>query len=361
MIKRKNLPKRSVAALVPAYNEEGVLAGTLKSILKIVTPGNLYVVDDGSKDKTSEIAQMYTKNVYSTQNHGKAHALNSGIKHFNLTKKYKYIFFMDADTKPKADFLKKALVHFENDRYKKIVCVVGRVKGFSLNWVTKYRQWEYQISHFIHKRAQEHINSILVVPGCATVYRSFVFDKFNFPSGTLTEDMDFTFLLHRLGYNNMVFESEAVVYTQDPQNIHDFIKQLSRWYTGFWQVVRKHDVPWQGQALDFEAALLALEGLYNGLVVLFLIISAIPLAILGKLNVFVIPFAVDLLLFFIPTLIWSSIADKDYTRILYIPHFYFLRTLSSLIFLKSFFVGALSLEKEYIWDSKRYIQGREGV
>jgi cellulose synthase/poly-beta-1,6-N-acetylglucosamine synthase-like glycosyltransferase len=361
MIKRKILQNQSVAVLVPAYNEESVLADTLKSILKIVTPNNLYVVNDGSKDKTFEITQMYTKNVYSTQNRGKAHALNIGIKYFNLTKKYKYIFFMDADTKPEANFLKKALVHFENDRYKKIVCVVGRVKGYGINWVTKYRQWEYQISHFIHKRAQENINSILVVPGCATVYRSFIFEKLNFPSGTLTEDMDFTFLLHRSGYNKMVFENDAVVYTQDPQNIHDFIKQLSRWYTGFWQVVRKHDVPWQGQALDLEASLLALEGLYNGLVVLFLIISAVPLAILGRLNVFIIPFAVDFLLFFIPTLIWSSISDKDYTRILYIPHFYFLRFLSSSIFLTSFFRGFLSLEKEYIWDSKRYIQGREGV
>lgn len=348
------MSKLSIAVLVPARNEAGVIASTLKALLKLVPPSSLYVVDDGSKDKTRRIAKKYTDNVLQTHNRGKAQALNFGIKHFKLTKRYRFILFMDADTQPKPDFLQVAVRHFKKDPKKQIVCVIGRIKGYGTNAISKYRQWEYQISHLVHKRAQWYLSSILVVPGCATLYRSEVFDKLQFPTGTLTEDMDFTFLMHRSGIGKMVFENKAIVYTQDPRNISDFVKQISRWYTGFWQVVRKHGVPWQGQMLDMEATMLALEGLYNGLIVIGFCGLIVPLALLGNLRILAIPLFLDLFLFFIPTLIWNSVSDKDYTRMLYIPQFYFLRFLSSIIFLKSFFVGYLSQEKDYIWDSARY-------
>ena len=253
----------STAVLVPAHNEELVISKTLQSILNLVSPDDLYVIDDGSKDNTSKIAKIFTKNVLSIPNRGKAVALNTAIKYFNLTKRYKYILFMDADTMPDKNFLKYALKHFEDDSKNEIVCVVGRVKGFGINWISKFRQWEYQISHLIHKKAQGFIKSIVVLPGCATIYKSFIFDLIKFPTGTLTEDMDFTFTMHRLGFNKMVFENKAIVFTQDPQTLRDYSRQLHRWYTGFWQVVRKHNIPWQGQTLDLEVSMLAIEGLYN--------------------------------------------------------------------------------------------------
>lgn len=357
-MKRSHIIKdASVAALIPAYNEQSVIANTLEAVLKLVPAKDIYVVDDGSRDKTATIARNYTKNVLSTENRGKANALNLGIKYFRLTQKYQFIFFMDADSQPKFDFLEKALIHFKKDPQKKIICVVGRVKGvINTSWVSKYRQWEYQVSYFIHKRAQSYLQSILVAPGCATVYRSNVFEKMVIPKGTMTEDMDFTFQMHRAGYHEMVLEKDAIVYTQDPQNIKDFTKQLNRWYTGFWQVVRKHDIPWRGQMLDLEACVLALEGLYNGLIVIFLFASFLPLSFLRRLGIFTYPVLFDLFIFFIPTLIWSAISDRDPSRILFIFHFYFLRFLSSLIFLKSFFNGFLSLEKDYVWDSNRYLE-----
>ncbi len=348
-----------VAVLVPANNEEKVIAISLEAILRLVPAKSIYVVDDGSKDKTGKIARQYTSNVLRTQNRGKAHALNMGIKYFKLTKKYEYILFMDADTKPKADYLDHALKHFEKDKEKSIHCVIGRVKVSGNNWISKYRQWEYQISYLIHKKAQEYLKSILVAPGCATLYRSNVFNSQRFPSGTLTEDMDFTFQMHRKGYNLMVFDNNAIVYTIDPLNLKDFVKQLNRWYTGFWQVLRKHDVPWRGQILDLEVAMLAIEGLYSGFLVILFGVSIINFLFFGGFGVFIYPLIFDLIIFFIPSMLWSMWSDKDYTRFIYVFHFYFLRCISSLIFLKSFFSGYISLEKEYVWNSNREIR-KEG-
>jgi poly-beta-1,6-N-acetyl-D-glucosamine synthase len=351
--------QHETAVIIPAINEDKVIAHTLTSVLKIVPKDDIYVFDDGSTDNTREISLTHTPNVLSLPNRGKAGAVNYGLTYFNITRRYKYVFFMDADTAPQEDFLQKTLPHFKNDTQNKIVCVVGRVKGISSNWTSRYRQWEYDISHAVHKKAQAYLQSIIVVPGCATVYRSFIFDEIEFPTGTLTEDMDFTFSMHRAGYTNIVYENSAIVYTQDPQNLYDFVKQIKRWYTGFWQVVKKHNIPWLGQPLDFEAGLLALEGLYNGMLILFFIASIIPLTLTKSLSVFRLPLFLDFVLFFIPTLIWSSIQDRDVIRLFLIPHFYFLRLLSSIIFIYSFFRGFLLPNKEYSWNTNRYLTERK--
>jgi hypothetical protein len=76
--------------------------------------------------------------------------------------------------------------------------------------------------------------------------------------------------------------------------------------------------------LDLEVAILAAEGLYNGLLVLLFILTAFIFLFLQKISLLMVPLFFDFCLFFLPTLIWSMIGDKDLARILYIPHFYFL-------------------------------------
>ena len=349
------MKRTDVAVLIPAINEELVIALTLESVLKLVDKEHIYLVNDGSTDKTEEIAKQYINNVLTLPNGGKAKALNTSIEYFNLPGKYEYLFFMDADTQPNEEFLDVTMRHFDKDYDKKVVCVVGRVHGLGGTWISKYRKWEYFVAHAIHKRAQSFLRSILVVPGCATVYRSFVFREIQFPRGTLAEDMDFTFLLHRRGHTNMIYEDAAVVYTQDPQTLVGFVKQINRWYTGFWQCVRKHQLPWKGQPLDFEVALLGIEGLYNGLLISMFFLGLPYLYLTGILHFFSKPLLLDFGVFFFPTVLLSAIKNRDLSLFFYIPHFYFMRFLSCLVFLKSFFGGFMSEEKEYSWDTKRYV------
>ena len=46
-----------VAAIVPAYNEENRIASTLKAIQEIPEINVIRVVNDGSTDRTAEIAR----------------------------------------------------------------------------------------------------------------------------------------------------------------------------------------------------------------------------------------------------------------------------------------------------------------
>lgn len=344
-----------IAFLVPAFNEAKIIKTTLLSLSRIVAKSHIYVVDDGSKDNTSKLAKEIVPNVLTIKNGGKAHAMNHAVGAFKLHKKYKYIMPLDADTVIHKDFLKNALPILEKDKQKKVACVVGKVVGQKKTWINYYRLWEYEIAQTIHKQAQSELGCVIVCPGCATVFRADIFNKLKIPEGTQIEDMDFTFLINRKKMGKIIFAPRAQVITQDPETLRDLIKQLNRWYMGFWVCLIKHNVPWGGQLLDLEVTLLALEGLFNGLLSLCLIFL-VPLVAVKNPGVLLFPIGIDLFLFMLPTMFFAAHRHKMYSIFKYVPHFYMLRFITSLVFLKSFskVVLGLDLRLRKSWNTKRY-------
>jgi len=73
--------KPSVSVIIPVYNGELYLAEAIESVLQqTYPPKQIIVVDDGSEDRTSEIAQSYPQVQYLFQvNQGVAAARNAGI------------------------------------------------------------------------------------------------------------------------------------------------------------------------------------------------------------------------------------------------------------------------------------------
>ena len=77
---------RHVSVIVPAFNEEKVIASTVERILESDHRDlEVIVVDDGSQDRTSEIVQNRFGNdsrvvLVCNSNGGKANALNACLK-----------------------------------------------------------------------------------------------------------------------------------------------------------------------------------------------------------------------------------------------------------------------------------------
>lgn len=91
---------RSISIIVPAFNEEKNIKGTLETLLKakdnIKNVCELIVVNDGSYDKTSQILKEFkqsVKRVEFSENKGKGAALAAGIK----KAKGDLVMFIDAD------------------------------------------------------------------------------------------------------------------------------------------------------------------------------------------------------------------------------------------------------------------------
>lgn len=348
--------KNKIAIVIPAKNEELVLEKTIKTLLERVKRQDVYLINDGSIDKTGKIAEkyLYKKNILKrTKGKGKANAINSALEKFKLTKKYKYIMPIDADTLITKNFTKEILKIFENDKKGKIAAVTGRVVGSDKNAITAFRLWEYEVAQTIYKKAQSMVGAIVVCPGCSTVYRSKVLKRQQFPEDTVTEDMDLTFIIHRKKLGKVIFAPNAYVVTQDPQTIRDLIKQLKRWYKGFWQCIVKHDIPWGGQVLDAEVALLATEGLINSIFVLALL-YLIPKSINAQNSLLIVPLLFDLVIFTLPTLFYTAIKRRAYKMPFYILHFYVLRVITSTVFLSAFFKVMLANTLGGSWQTRRY-------
>lgn len=108
-----------LSILIPAYNEEKIIKGSLEKIINFLS-GKKYdweivVVNDGSKDKMSdEVKKISKENVILVSykdNRGKGGALKEGVNHCQG----KYIIFTDADLSVPIETIDKFLQEMERD------------------------------------------------------------------------------------------------------------------------------------------------------------------------------------------------------------------------------------------------------
>lgn len=91
-----------MSIVIPAYNEEGRLPGSLESVFAFLRKqpfaSEVLVIENGSSDRTYEIAQEYAKQyeglrVIHNETRGKGRAIQRGVKEAQG----EYIFMCDAD------------------------------------------------------------------------------------------------------------------------------------------------------------------------------------------------------------------------------------------------------------------------
>lgn len=236
------IPLPSIAALIPAFNEEPVISGTISALFDAgMSAVHIYVVDDRSTDRTAEIARSMGVNVFTVpENGGKARAQVQAIEHFGLLDTYDFLVFLDGDTKVTKNFF-SALVDaaFANAG---VGLFVGHVQSANNDHLfSASRAFDYTFGQDLGKQAQSNFNMIFVSPGCASMYWTKALKELQIDHLTLAEDMDLTIQAHKKGFK-VVYVPNAVVVTQDPSTLQDYHKQSLRWYRGFWQVVKKHKV-----------------------------------------------------------------------------------------------------------------------
>src|SRR5207244_13501325 len=99
--------KPLVSILITAYNAEDTIGYTLQStIAQTWKHKEIIVVDDGSTDRTAEVAQQFKEvKVVSTENHGLSGAQNNA---FPLSRG-DYIQYLDADALLAPDKIERQL------------------------------------------------------------------------------------------------------------------------------------------------------------------------------------------------------------------------------------------------------------
>lgn len=105
--------KPEVSVIIPAYNAEGYLAETIESALaQTFRSFEIFVVDDGSADRSADIAERYAPQVrvLRKKNGGPASARNLGI----CESSGNFIAFLDSDDLWMPDKLARQVAYFES-------------------------------------------------------------------------------------------------------------------------------------------------------------------------------------------------------------------------------------------------------
>lgn len=340
-----------IAVLIPAYNEEIVLKGTIDALIDAdCNVKDIFVVDDRSTDRTVEVAKACGVNVSTVGvNGGKAKAQKAALAHFGLLDKYDWIIFLDGDSKVDSYFCHCMYEAAMTDPT--VSLYVGQVKSVKNTHIfSAMRASEYAYDHDLAKQGQSNFNLVVVSPGCASMYNTKMLAKVEIDHMTLAEDMDLTVQVHRNG-GRVVYLSKALVFTQDPSTLKDYNKQVLRWYRGFWQVVLKHKVlsPFsRKQWIDAYMILLIVDAiLFNRLLWLGVITATMPT---------MLPFVLgmDVVVAFLVVLYGSYRTRR--TDIWYkFPVFYFIGYLNIVLYVRAMLEIAVFRKEILAWNKvERY-------
>ncbi|MEK6945286.1 MAG: glycosyltransferase [Nanoarchaeota archaeon] len=232
----------SLSIVVPCYNEEDDIGGTIEALLKSDYKGlkKIIIVDDCSKDNSWKIIQDYAKKyekvmgVQTPKNSGKA----SGAKNYGA--KYAHtelIGFTDGDSYPEQNAISNMIGFFNNP---KVGAVASSVFVKRRNtFLEKIQSIEYKMIAFARKLLG-YVDAIYVTPGPLAVYRKDAFDKIGgFDEKNMTEDIEITWAFVKAGYKaEMSYES--IVYSVAPDKIKPWLKQRIRWNIGGIQTISKY-------------------------------------------------------------------------------------------------------------------------
>lgn len=250
---RKRLKHKlsDIAVIIPAHNEELVITDCIQALKQSFKKRQIYVASDGSTDKTYIQAWLEGVNVVGfSPGIGKAKAIARMINRFNLFKKYKFIFIVDADTKIDKYFATRALRLFE-DKEIKVVFGTARIYWPTHFWprlglyFVAYRERLNRMLQFFFMYGQtwKYTNVPYVIPGFATIYRSKILKQLEIDTpGLIIEDFNLAFQFHKKKLGKIGYSPLLVGWDQHPDNLVDYWKQVRRWNIGFFQTVKKNGV-----------------------------------------------------------------------------------------------------------------------
>jgi cellulose synthase/poly-beta-1,6-N-acetylglucosamine synthase-like glycosyltransferase len=231
-----------ISIIFPAHNEGPVIESAILSAMRLDYPQfEVIVVDDGSTDdtyaKATQIAANSSANrlrVFTQQNNGKASALNLGISQA----RGELILCTDGDSRLDGAALMRAAAHFYDPF---VGAVAGNVKVANrLNHLTKLQSLEYIEGLNLVRSAQAYFNRVTVIPGPLGLFRKEALLEIGaYEMDTFAEDCDLTLRLLLAGWE-IKYESDAIVWTEAPENISGLVLQRYRWGRGVLQAIIKN-------------------------------------------------------------------------------------------------------------------------
>ena len=316
----------SCTILIPAYNEEKVIANTLDAMLNLEYPKKcltVLVINDGSNDATKAIVQKYARKDKRVRlfnvplgegGRGKSRALNLGLRRV----KTELTAIYDADNTPNPNALRylvaQLLTHDE------LGAAIGKFRTVNkeATLLTRFINVETLSFQSMIQAGRWQLHKLTTLPGTNYVMWTWLIHKLNgWDEEALTEDSELTVRIYEEGYL-VKFVPYAQTYEQEPQEWKVWIRQRMRWVRGNNYVVGKFfkEIP------KFKKKSLAFDLLYTltlYYVFFFAILISDIVFVLAGLNLvhislpgpYTLVWSIAVILFFLEILLALSFDDED--------------------------------------------------
>lgn len=239
-IEAESVDYPSCAVLIPAHNEEKVIARTLEAMLRLEYPPDrltITVVDDGSEDRTGAIVAGFAARHPAVRllkvpadegGRGKSRALNVALR--GVTEELVAVY--DADNTPEPDALRLLVASLVRDH--RLGAVLGKFRTVNkdVNLLTRFINIETLAFQSMLQAGRWMMHSVATLPGTNFVIRSEILRALDgWDEAALTEDSELSVRVYELGYR-IKYVPYAVTYEQEPQEWGVFLRQRTRWVRG---------------------------------------------------------------------------------------------------------------------------------
>ncbi len=249
LIKFKDKPllinkKHKFMAIIPAHNEEAVIANLVDSLQKQDYDKNLYdiyVIADNCTDNTAKIAKAHGAIVFERFDETKktkGFALDWFLKQkIKENADYDAFFVFDADNIVDKNFIKnmnKKLCQGEE-----VVQGYRDIKNPTDSWVTAGYALFYWTMHKFYHLARYNIGLSPLLNGTGFMVKFDLVKDTGWDTVTLTEDIEFS-LKRIIKGKRLGWATDAIVYDEQPVSFKASWSQRSRWTVGHIQCMETY-------------------------------------------------------------------------------------------------------------------------
>jgi len=226
--------------LIPAHNEEKVIARTLEAMLALRYPRErlrIIVIDDGSSDATKAIVERFASADSRVElfdvpqgegGRGKSRALNLALERVSSD----LLAVYDADNTPDPDALHYLVGELMRDSGLGAVLGKFRTVNKDATLLTRFINIETLSFQSMLQAGRWQMHHIATLPGTNYVmWTHLIRDLGGRDEEALTEDSELSIRIIQRGYK-LKFIPYAITYEQEPQSWKVWVRQRMRWVRG---------------------------------------------------------------------------------------------------------------------------------
>jgi cellulose synthase/poly-beta-1,6-N-acetylglucosamine synthase-like glycosyltransferase len=238
--------------IVPAHNEEHVLANVIRSLQALDWPADgfrVIVVADNCTDATAAIASAAGAHVMQRmdrEHRGKGYALDFGFKASRARGWADAIVVVDADAQVSPNLLESYACRIERGEH--AVQAHYGVSNTGASWRTRLLSIAKAAFHIVRSRARERLGLSCGIRGNGWAVTHTLLDQVPYRAFSLTEDLEYGISLGMAGFR-VAYADESHSNAEMVSAEADARKQRQRWESGRFQLIRNMTVPLLRQAL----------------------------------------------------------------------------------------------------------------